>query len=320
MTALRPLPPELAGLPFSVSKATGVTRSRLRAADLSRPFHGARLPSAAASDHFARCLAATLVCHPRAFVFGVSAAALHGMPTPFMPSEHHPIEIGVPDPLRAVRRRGIRGRSMRVADDDIVTRDGMRLTSCERTWCDLAETLTVPELVAAGDWLLRSLTSTRARLEDSVARHPARHGSRRLTTAVALLEPAAESPKESETRAILHLAGLPAPEVNPAVRDEYGRFVARVDLLFRDYGEVLEYQGDHHRTDIVQWRRDRARESELESLGLHVTEITNADLAAPRALVERIARNLRRRGWSGELRFSRQFPPDRSNTHARPTS
>ncbi|HZW42285.1 MAG TPA: hypothetical protein VFE99_08270, partial [Agromyces sp.] len=84
--------------------------------------------------------------------------------------------------------------------------------------------------------------------------------------------------------------------------------IARVDLLFQKYGEVVEYQGDHHRTDVVQWRRDRTRESELESHGLHVTEVTAADLARPRALVERVARNLRRQGWQGHPRYSRWFP------------
>jgi very-short-patch-repair endonuclease len=97
-------------------------------------------------------------------------------------------------------------------------------------------------------------------------------------------------------------------EGNVEVFDGRGRFVARVDLLFRAYGEVLEYHGDHHRTDLRQWRHDRTREAELESLGLHVMEVTNADLATPRLLVARIARNLQRRGWRGELAVSRWFP------------
>jgi hypothetical protein len=123
-----------------------------------------------------------------------------------------------------------------------------------------------------------------------------------------LLDAAAESPKESELRTLVVLADLPRPAVNATIRSPDGRFIARVDLLFEEYGEVLEYQGDHHRTDVAQWRRDRTRESELESLGLHVTEVTAADLRQPRALVERVARNLVRRGWQGHPRYSPWFP------------
>lgn len=191
---------------------------------------------------------------------------------------------------------------------------GVAVTTPERTWCDLAEECTVPQLVAAGDWLLRYGRSSRDGLRAAVSAYPGRRGRGKLAVAVEWLDAASESPKESEVRSLLLLAGLPAPEVNPAIRDPLGRFVARVDLFFRVFGEVLEYHGDHHRTDRSQWRRDRTREAELESLGLHVTEITNSDVGRPRALVERTARNLRRRGWSGELRFSPYFPADKAET------
>ena len=315
MTALRPLPAHLRVRPFTVSEATDVSRSRLRAGDLARPFHGARIPATSAGDHEARCAAAVLVCHDRAFVCGLAAAAYHGMPLPTSPTERTPVDIGLPAPLRAVRRRGIRGHSLIVVSDDMMELHGVRITTPERTWCDLAEHLTVPELVAAGDWLLRSGTSNAARLAAAIERHPGRRGRGKLLVAVELLDTASESPKESELRAIVILAGLPQPEANAIILDEQGRFIARVDLLFRQFGEVLEYHGDQHRTDRKQWRRDRTREAELESSGLHVMEITDADLRRPRELVTRIARNLRRRGWSGTLAFSRYFPPDRAYTY-----
>jgi len=315
MTALRPLPARLQVRPFTVSEATDVSRSRLRAGDLARPFHGARIPVTSAADHAARCAAAVLVCHDRAFVCRLAAAAYHGMPLPTAPTERTPIDIGMPAPLRAVRRRGIRGHSLIVVADDLMELDGVHITTRERTWCDLAGHLTVPELVAAGDWLLGSGASSVARLAAAIERHPGRRGRGKLVVAIELLDAASESPKESELRAIVILAGLPRPAANAVIVDERGRFVARVDLLFRQFGEVLEYQGDQHRTDRKQWRRDRTREAELESLGLHVMEITDADLRRPRELVTRIARNLRRRGWSGAPAFSAHFPPDRADTH-----
>lgn len=175
---------------------------------------------------------------------------------------------------------------------------GLRITSPPRTWCDLAVVLAVPELVAAGDWLLRNGMATTASLEHGALARSDRRGIGRIRAALPMLDPRSESPKESELRALVLLAGLPTPIPNVEIRTPTGRFIARVDLLFEEYGEILEYQGDHHRTDRRQWRRDRTREAELESHGYHVTEITDDDLADPRSLLDRVARNLGRRGWT----------------------
>ena len=75
----------------------------------------------------------------------------------------------------------------------------------------------------------------------------------------------------------------PRPEVNVDITDR-GRFVARVDMLFREERLVVEYQGDYHR-DPEQWRRDEMRRAELESLGYRVTYVTAADLRDPEQLV-----------------------------------
>ncbi|MET0725006.1 MAG: hypothetical protein ABWY36_01555 [Leifsonia sp.] len=115
--------------------------------------------------------------------------------------------------------------------------------------------------------------------------------------ALQLLDDHSESPKESETRAIIVLAGLPRPRANVEIHAPDGRFIARVDLLFEDYAEVLEYHGDQHRTDRRQWRRDRTREADLESVGYHVTEVTDDDLHPPDAMLDRLRRILISKGW-----------------------
>ncbi|MDR6905607.1 hypothetical protein J2X63_001293 [Agromyces sp. 3263] len=258
-----------------------------------------------------RCRSALLVCREGAFVCGPTAAELHGMPLPprARARARAELDIGTPGPGRAVRRRGVRGRSLRLHEEDVVDRGGVPVTSVARTWCDLAVILSVPELVAAADWAVRARAASTAALRSAVERYPDHRQRAKLDVAHSLIDGASESPKESELRAIVVLGGLPRPAVNPVVFD-HGRLVARVDLLFRDFAEVLEYQGDHHRTDLVQWRRDRTRESDLESLGFHVMEITNSDLRRPRRLVERIVRNLHRRGWHGRPSFSPWFPAD----------
>lgn len=182
--------------------------------------------------------------------------------------------------------------------------------SAARAWCDLTRWCSVPELVGVADHLVRTELAPPADLAAMVRRLPDRRGTAKLRAALQLVDSASESPKESELRAMLVLAGLPQVRANVPIVDR-GRTIARVDLLFDAYGEVLEYQGDHHRTDLGQWRRDRTRESELESLGYHVTEVTAADLRdsrSARALMARVAANLTRRGWHGSLCFAPWFP------------
>jgi len=304
MTRPKPLPDDLTRRPFTVREAlsVGIDRDRLRRRDLIAPFHGSRAPAADPLGLDDRCRLALSLAPPSAFLCGATAASVHGIPLPPRLGFRSRVEVAVPAPGRAIRRAGVLGRVLRVEESDLETVRRMRATTPLRTWCDLGAVLSVPELVAAGDWLLRWRLATSSELDFAAQRRRDRRGASVIRQALPLLDGGAESPKESELRAVLRLAGLPAPAVNADVYDERGRFVARVDLLLVAYGEVLEYQGDHHRTDRAQWRRDRTRRAALESLGYHVTEITDDDLADPDALVERLARRLRARGWVGSPR------------------
>jgi hypothetical protein len=148
-----------------------------------------------------------------------------------------------------------------ISETDVTGRRGIRLTTPARTWCDLAPLLALGELVAAGDYLIfheRPIVS-RADLAAAAEGHPGRRLRGKLQHALSLLSDRAESPKESILRVIVVTHGFPTPLVNVSIYDERGRFVARVDLLFEEYREIFEYQGDHHRTDIRQWRRDISR-------------------------------------------------------------
>ncbi|WP_350348135.1 hypothetical protein ABIQ69_16100 [Agromyces sp. G08B096] len=299
MTVRAPLPDDLRDREFTVAAAAaaGVSAKRLRASDLVAPTSGVRMPRAAGIRERRR--AVLLAVRADAFLCGVSAAQEHGLPMPWRLRDT--VEVGVPWPARAPRRSGVVARSLRITGDEVECR-GIRLTSPARTFCDLAPRLSVPELVAVADAIPPWVDLSRA-----AAEHPGARFRGKLATAVAARDCFRESPAESEMFALILLAGLPRPTPQVVIADR-GRFIARVDGLFEPYGEVLEYQGDHHRTDLRQWRRDRTREAELEALGFHVTEVTQADLREPRAFVERLAASLRRRGWTGSVRYSRWFP------------
>jgi hypothetical protein len=125
--------------------------------------------------------------------------------------------------------------------------------------------------------------------------HPRRKYSRVLRYALELLDPKAESPKESELRVLLIEAGFASPTANHVVVDGAGSFVARVDLAYPAQKVALEYEGDHHRETKEQWRKDLKRRRRLEALGWIYLPVTAADLADPHDLFADLRTALARR-------------------------
>jgi very-short-patch-repair endonuclease len=82
--------------------------------------------------------------------------------------------------------------------------------------------------------------------------------------------------------------GLAQPEQQVDIRDERGRFVARVDFLIRERRLVIEfdgatkYAGPDGRAALMAEKR---REDELRRLGYRVVRLTWADLFDPARLV-----------------------------------
>jgi hypothetical protein len=83
---------------------------------------------------------------------------------------------------------------------------------------------------------------------------------------------------ETRVRLLLVRAGLPCPEVNRDVFDLAGSWLAPPDLSYPALKIAIEYDGDHHRTDRKQWRRDRARDANLREAGWIVITLTADDV------------------------------------------
>ena len=305
VTERRNLPPHLQTHPFTVARGTenGLSTGRMRASDLARPFWGVRTPASVSPSVRTWCSALATRMPVGSFFSHDTAALLLGAPLPLHRSGvSTSLHVGVPLPGRALRLNGVTGHSLAVHDTDLIDWFGLSITSPARTWCDLADTLNLRQLVAVGDFLIHweSPLATFDELARAVDGH--RRGKLLLHKALLLLSDRAESSPESELRVVVVTNGLPRPLVNENVFSASGRFLARADLYFKDYGELLEYEGDQHRTDQLQWRRDLTRTADLESEGLHVTRVNAEDLRHEAALVARIARNLHRRGWLGSPR------------------
>ncbi|MBW9092367.1 hypothetical protein JNB62_01580 [Microbacterium jejuense] len=173
-----------------------------------------------------------------------------------------------------------------------MTRHGVRSTSAARTWLDLSADLDLPAFVAVTDHLI-SRRRRHCTKDELIAVHgasPHAPGAENRRRALDLCTDASESPRESELRCALELAGLPRPDCNIPIYDGT-RFVARVDIFYRAQKLVVEYYGDYHR-DPDQWSRDEVRRAELESLGYRVTVVTRRDFDDLAALAARIRRLL----------------------------
>ncbi|RAZ33354.1 endonuclease domain-containing protein [Microbacterium sp. SMR1] len=288
-----PLPDVLpAGFLTEKARDLGVTAGRLRARDLARPLHGARAREPLSDLDLLRLIRERVP--PHAFFCGPTAAAVHRMPlpAPLRDAAATRPHLAVALPANRIRRPEVVGRALAVRPDDIVEVGGIRLTTVERTWVDLAGSMSLGALVAAGDTLIarggpRTTIDALGLAHERAGRS---RGAVRRAEALALLDDGAESPRESELRVLLVRAGLPRPETNVVVRDGW-RFVARVDLLYREARLIIEYDGDYHR-HLSQWSRDQSRRAELESLGYRVTVVTARDFDDPGALVRRIRRLL----------------------------
>ncbi|MGN8553617.1 UNVERIFIED_CONTAM: endonuclease domain-containing protein [Microbacterium sp. SLM126] len=271
--------------PVAAARAAGVSSGRLQAQYLTAPFHGARTLRPLDELGLLELLMATLPGH--AFACGPTAAAVHRMPLPaaLQLSALRTPTIGVPLPHNRIRRPEVHGRSVRVSDAQLTTVDGIRCTTLARTWVDLAPVLTLPRLVAVTDHLI-ARRGGRLRVQALHAVHESAgsgRGAHARRDALALCSDGAESPRESELRVLLVLAGLPCPEANASVWDG-DRFVARVDLLYRRHRVVVEYDGEYHQTD-AQWRKDQARRAQLIDLGYRLVVVTASDFDDPTALI-----------------------------------
>lgn len=288
-----PLPPHLALRPFT-SRAgveAGLGRDRLRSPDLARPYRGVHSPTAVTTirEH---CVAFQLRMPADAFFCSATAALLMGFPLPARLENSPLLHVAVPAPRRALSASGIIGHKLQVRRDQLRMLGGLRICSPELVWCQLASILSLPDLVAAGDYLIhhRSPRTTRALLEKAVREHPGRRGKRMLRQALELLNDRSESRRESHLRVILVQAQLAGLVANLEIITS-GGWKYRGDLAFPQRKMIVEYQSDLHR-DPARFRADMTRISRLEADGWFVMQVNLDDLRNPVELVQRIQRVL----------------------------
>ncbi len=178
-------------------------------------------------------------------------------------------------------------------DADEICRIGeLRLTTPTRTAVDLARRFREDVAVAAIDALARATSLTVADIELAAQRHPGQRGIRQARRSIALVDPKAESPRETALRLLIVRAGFPLPESQHPIYNEYGVPIGIVDFAWTELTIAVEYEGRHH-SDPEQIRRDIARIEEMVEMGWLVIRVTSRDHPARLATSGRRARRRR---------------------------
>lgn len=278
------------------ARVEGIGWRRLTGSDLSAPFRGVRVHGPKPQGQTARCSAYLAKARPGDFFCDVSAAVIWGMPlSPRL--ESGDIDVGIRPPQHPPQANGVRGH--RLSSSTLLSlHRGFPVTSPVDTWLRLAAVLSVDELVVAGDFIVskHGLAVPLESLVRAVRRSSRRRGIRKLREAIVLIRHNVRSPKESEARLLIVRSGLPEPEVNGAISDDAGLHLLEGDLVYRDQRILLEYEGDGHRTDRRQWRRDIRRREIAEDHLWRTIRFTDDELGPTSgAFLSRLAEQLRLR-------------------------
>lgn len=227
-----------------------------------------------------RIAAAWLWSNRQAIIAGAAAAALHG--AQWIP-EDVPVEVVHANPRAP---RGVLTRRGVLKDGETQTIAGRTVTTPERTAFDIGRRGAVHSAVARLDALARA---TGFKIDDVLRvaeNHPRSPGLRRLETALELVDPGAQSPRESYLRLLFIDAGLPRPQTQIPVLGVDGIPAAYLDLGWPEWMVAVEYDGDQHRTDRRQYVKDLRRLEMLAEMGWIIVRVVAED--SPAAVLRRV--------------------------------
>ena len=182
-----------------------------------------------------RATAAWLWSHREAVIAGAAASGLHGAG---YIDDQVPIELIWPN-HRSPQGIITRNDTLLAGESQLIY--GLPVTTTERTAFDLARRDVVWRAVARLDALAR--------------------------TAPFKSDDGAESPKETWLRLLLIHGGYPRQQTQIPILRPDGYPLYRLDMGWPDLMIAVEYDGERHRIDADQYRRDIKRAEYIEQLG-----------------------------------------------------
>jgi very-short-patch-repair endonuclease len=218
---------------------------------------------------------------PAAALHGVTAAAWWGL-AGLVPTE---VEFLVPRSRKSRTFPFVVHTTRRFDREDLLVRDGLRLTSASRTIIDLAITGRSSKLIEdviddAVRLRLTAVPKLLARAEQLCGRGVP--GSALL--GAILLDSGGESFLERRFLRLVREAGLPRPLCQVVHRADQSR-VARVDFQFRGTKVIVEVSGRLGHVSDRERRRDAHRRNQLQEQGFRVIEFTTTDVLDAREYV-----------------------------------
>lgn len=260
------------GHPFTTAQAPtlGLTpkmlRLRLEQGLVRRIFRSVYVDASVPDSRAGRVRALSLVTPANAIVCDETAAWAHGLDI-FAPGRRRDLapSMLVRHGKGRVERPGSRGRQAIIDAQDIEFIDGLFVTTALRTTSDLLRRMYRPYALAAADTFAHAGLINPPELLDYVSRLKGFRGIVQARSLAAIVEPKTQSPGESWQRLRILDAGLPPPEPQHEVIDDFGRSYF-IDL---PYPEVLigtEYDGREFHTDEEHRRHDQERRDYLSEV------------------------------------------------------
>lgn len=313
-----PLPTPLVGEYLSTAQAlsAGLSRDRLRRADLEHPFRGviATRPVTTTVD---RAWAYAQVMHPEAWFSNTTAAVLRGLPVP-RALERGPIHVTVPVGVRSPRGLNVRGHQRDIeapASDSLLLplSSGelvpLRVATLGATALTSATQLVHADVVALIDAArLTNEAATLADIDRMLERSTRRAGAAALRRARLQSRAGVRSRSESHLRVLLAQAGFPESQVAPSVTTPLGEL--HPDLAWPQFRVLVEYEGRGHRTDSRVFANDLQRFDAFGDADWSAVRCVSHDLYVDSTRVlGSLARRLRSRGWRPTRPLRLGIPP-----------
>lgn len=280
-------------------------------------FHEASMKEGLArsrAETIERCAAASRALGQR-LLFGMTTGlALHGVPVP----RDCGLDKERLHTIASTHARRIMNESLGLSPhvwkhfgdgDCLAVNRHIHVLSLFHIWAQMAAHMPLASLVALGDAVVTA--EAKRRKEDPerilaeflafVRKLPRCRGRRTCVRASRLVRARVDSLQEADGRLNFLCHGIPCPETGYVVTDVKFKSGAEMtlDMAWPEFKVAVEYDGDHHRTDKAQWRRDKEKRDRLRTRDWIIITATAANLANGQARAElafEVARALALRG------------------------
>jgi len=274
----------------SEAMANGVLNSHQLRTRYRAIFPNVYVPKAAELTLHQRARAAWLWSHRHGILMGLTAAGLHGAR---WLDDTVPVELITSN---ARPPRGMRSHYLCIDPDERMVLGDLPVTTPLRTAFDIGRRRPTRSTVARMDALLRATDIGVDDVFAIAARHRGARDLRQLETVLSLVDPGAQSPRESWLRLTLIDAGFPRPQTQIPVHCPDSFTTYYLDMGWEEMMVAVEYDGEHHRIDRWQYEKDNRRREDLERLGWIVIRVLAANTSGD--IVRRVHDALSRRASS----------------------